>query len=270
MSLFTSCVKENYDACPDWGKYRVQFFDTLIRSNETLNVIVASKSQDNHLHMLGSFLKIDGTDLLQSQNVTRLLPGKYDFNTIMTADEVIKTGTSVTVRNGKPYFYSHTNDSIVKAEYNKVYLKYNLANVLLQFKCVLRSEYTARYTIVNFRITQPIDNEIYCNLTNGVMNYSASTSEFFDESNYTANDDLFYNYVVPVLKSNYINIEVTLLDNYVNTQKKLFTRIYLNTDLVQGYVYKYGLDVTPNAVNHTTSTLKNWNDYIHNTDIQLN
>lgn len=260
--IFISCVNENYDLCPDYGKYKVLFFDmNNAKTAKDYNVfIVDNESLNSGSRILSEYIRPADTSLLKSDKILKLYPGDYKFKALLSANQMICLSKKVQLKNNSPYLFADTSKAVIKKSSNDVNLRFSLANSLIQIKCIINNEYSSRYVISNVVLSCPDDNDVYLDLLSGICNYSQAVTDFYDEALYSIAQDLFYFYCVPVIKSNYLNFKFSIKDNEEETENTLFCRVFLNTDISQGKVYQFRFNVTPFEIQYINTSIIEWDE----------
>src|SRR3989339_914926 len=130
LMIFSSgCVRENLYLCPDWGKYRVLFYDkTQNRDRLNYNVVIQERSASL------AYTRTPDTTQLKSGNVLKLYPGNYLFNALLSTTK-LEVSKRPGMKNGYQYLFADTSVKIVKAGINQVKLDFKLANSLIAVKC---------------------------------------------------------------------------------------------------------------------------------------
>lgn len=260
--VITSCINENYDLCPDYGKYRVLFYDMDDKKPlvDYFVCITDKNSINKGINTLNEYILPSGATLLKSDKVLKLYPGKYNFIALLSTDKMICLNKKIQLKNNSPYLYTDTSKTIIKQSYNDVILRFTLANSLIQIKCIIDNEYLSRYKISKVALSCPDDDGIFMDFTTGICNYSQTMSEFYEETLYNEQQDIFFIYCVPVVSSNYLNFKISIDDKYQKTENMLFCRIFLNTDISQGKVYQFRFNVTPFEIQYINTSISEWNE----------
>jgi len=271
MSM-SSCIRENYDLCPDYGKYKVLFLDKNdAKSTADYHVFITEKiSQITFNSTQHKYIRLADTTLLKSDKVLKLFPGDYNFVALLSANQMICLNKKIQIKNNSPYLYADTIKSVIKRSYNNVILRFSLANSLIQTKCIIDSVFKERYKISRVVLSSPDDSDIYLDLSSGLCNYSQLVSDYYQEAVYNILTDVFNNYCVPIIKSNYLTFKVSIEDNEQKTDNTLFCRIFLNTDISQGKVYQFRFNVTPYAIQYINTSISDWDEKTNNISIPLN
>lgn len=261
MTVSFGCVKENLNLCPNWGKYRVLFYDkTTDRYSAEYNVVI----QD----MAGShrYFRTPDSAQLKSDKVLKLFPGKYSFKALLSREPLDAVSRPV-IKNGYQYMFADTSANIIKASINPVVLDFKLANSLIVVRCHFDAGHTESHQIARMEISCPDDDSVTIDMHTGLSNYAQTVSSFYEECLYDYKQESFYYYCVPVISGNYLNFKVYVRDKNDMSIKILLSRIFLNTNVEQGKAYLFRFNVTPYKIEYMTTSVIDWNDYCHNTII---
>jgi len=262
LAIFSAgCVRDNIYLCPDWGKYRVLFYDkTSVRDKAEYNVVI----QDGTCYY--RYVRTPDTTQLISDNVLKLFPGKFSFKALLSRTQ-LETGRRQVIKNGYQYLLADTSANILKAGFNPVVLDFKLANSLIVARCHFDTGHTETHQIAKMEISCPHDDSVTIDMLNGLSNYAQTISSFYEECLYDIKQECFYYYCVPVISGNYLNFKVYVMDKNDKGIKILLSRIFLNTNVEQGKVYLFHFNVTPYKIEYMTTSVIDWNDYCHNTII---
>lgn len=271
MGIVSGCVKENYDECPDWGKYRVLFYDkTSARERIDYNVIIHEISTDRTITQNNAtsyrYVRTPDTTQLKSGKVLKLFPGDYSFNALLSRASLDVESTPG-MRNGHQYLFADTTAQIIKAGINPVELDFQLANSLIVVKCHFDTGYAESHQIFKIEISCPDDDFVAIDMLTGLSNYAQTVSSFYEECLYDDKQESFYYYCVPVINGNYLNFKVYVRDNNDMSVKTLLSGIFLKANIEQGKAYLFQFNVTPYEIEYMTTTVIDWTDYCHNTII---
>ena len=104
--VISSCINENHDLCPDYGKYRVLFYDMYeIKNTLEYYVCIGDKySIDKGENTLDEYKLTPGTTLLKSDKVLKLYPGKYNFVALQSTERVIFKDNGIKLKTMPPIY----------------------------------------------------------------------------------------------------------------------------------------------------------------------
>ena len=270
--LLSSCIKEDYEQCPDYGKYRVVFNDADNSKGKTdYNVLVCllEKGKVNFTNAY-QYYRLADSSLLRSERELKLFPMEYSFKALLSQNQMILAGSNVSLKTGAMYLFADSSASVVKAVRNKVSLRFTLANSLIRVICNFSENPISQYRISKVEISSPDDSGIELNMLSGRCNSAQEVTDFYEECVREIDLNVFNYYCVPIVKAKYLNFKVFVEDISANKINVLFSRVLLNTDIEQGKVYDYRFDVTPFDIEFKTTSILDWNDYVHTTNISLN
>lgn len=268
--LSQSCLKENFNNCADWGKFKVIFHDSsnLERPSISYVTLLYSGVDSNSTALLKSYVLKPYSLLLDSPSVLKLLPGEYNFCALLSSDTIIQN-SRIRLKNGVKYFYTSTKKQIRKLPSNKVPLFFNLANSIIAIECSLDSNLN-NYKVKQIEISPPQEKDALLDITNGICGYESQTSDYFENTQYNSKEDVWLFYCNPIIPGNNLTIKITLIDGITNnTDKTLITKVFLEAGLEQGRVYKLSLNVTPYKIEYLSSSIIDWIDYNHYEEIVL-
>lgn len=267
--LSQSCIKENFNNCPDWGKYKVAFYDSSSVECLSLNYVTLLYNGVDSISspLFKKYFLTPYSPLIDSPSVLKLFPGSYNFCALLSNEEVI-LNKRVRLKNGFRYFYANTKNKIEKSALNKVPLIFNLANSMVVIKCSLDSNLN-NCTVEQIAISPPEEKNAQLDISNGLCEYESHTTEYFENTTYHSNGQEWIFYCNPTVPGNDLIFKVTLQDIKSSTPKTLITKIFLETGLEQGKVYRFYLNVTPYKVEYMSSTITDWTDYFHTEEITL-
>lgn len=270
--LLSSCIREDYEQCLDYGKYRVVFNDADNSKGKTdYNVLVCplEKGKVNFINAW-QYYRLADSSLLRSERELKLFPMEYSFKALLSHNQMILAGSDVSLKTGVMYLFADSSASVVKAVQNDVSLRFTLANSLIRVICNFSENSNSQYRISKVEISSPDDSEIELNMLSGRCNSVQEVTDFYDECVRENDSNVFNYYCVPIVKAKYLNFKVFVEDISANKTNVLFSRVFLNTDIEQGKVYDYRFDVTPFDIEFKTTSILDWNDYLHSTNISLN
>jgi len=268
-----SCIKENYDSCVDYGKYRVIFYD--IDSSyfrHSYNVIIYPIAlKENIAQKACMYVRPADNNLLYSEKTLKLYPMDYAFKALMSRHEMNPDDDLVKLNNGEAYFFADCPGRIRKASENRVGLNFGLFNSLVRIICNLSHDSEGEYEISKVEITPPDNIGIILNINSGKCNYAQNVSDFYEECTFESNAGyIFIYYCVPIIKSNYLNFRVHV-DNIVTKKATvLYAKAFLNKNIEQGKVYEFRFNVTPYDIVYKSSSVLDWSDYITATEFTFN
>ena len=264
-----SCIKENFGNCPNWGKYKVSFYDSSnVQCSTTNHILLQYNGIDSTSSpLLSRHFLMPHSSSIDSPNLIKLFPGKYNFCALLSSDLII-LDNKIKFKNGLSYFYANTKDRIEKSPLNKVNLFFNLANSMIAVKCFIDSNLN-NCNIFQVAISPPEEKNRLFNLSNGICTCEQVTTIFFDNAIYNNNENEWVYYCNPLVAGTDLTFKITLLDTISNTYKTLNTKAFLQTGLEQGKVSTFYLNVTPHKIEYISSTIIDWIDYIHYDNIEL-
>ncbi len=270
--LLSSCIKEDYEQCPDYGKYRVVFNDADSSKGKTdYNVLVCPLEKGKvNLTNAWQYYRLADSSLLISERELKLFPREYSFKALLSQNQMLLAGNDVSLKTGAMYLYADSSASVVKAVRNNVSLRFTLANSLIRVRCNFSENPISQYRISKVEISSPDDSGIELDMLSGKCNSAQEVTDFYDECVRENDSNVFNYYCVPIVKAKYLNFKVFVEDISANKTNVLFSRVFLNTDIEQGKVYDYRFDVTPFDIEFKTTSILDWNDYVHSTNISLN
>ena len=270
--LLSSCIKEDYEQCPDYGKYRVVFNDADNSKGKTdYNVLVCPLEKGKVTFTNAwQYYRLADSSLLISERELKLFPMEYSFKALLSQNQMILAGSDVSLKTGAMYLYADSSASVIKAVRNNVSLRFTLANSLIRVICNFSENPISQYRISKVEISSADDNGIELNMLSGRCNSAQEVTDFYDECVREIDSNVFNYYCVPIVKAKYLNFKVFVEDISANKTNVLFSRVFLNTDIEQGKVYDYRFDVTPFDIEFKTTSILDWNDYVHSTNISLN
>lgn len=272
IMLLCSCIKEDHEQCPDYGKYRVVFNDADSSKGSTDYHVLVCPFEKGKTSLTDAYqyYRLSDSSLLRSEKELKLFPMEYSFKALLSQNQMILESSSVSLKTGEMYLFADSSASVIKAAWNNVRLRFTLANSLIRVICNFSEDSISQYRISKVEISSPDDSGINLNILSGKCNSAQEVTDFYDECVKENDSDVFNYFCVPIVKAKYINFKVFVEDLFDNKIKVLFSRVFLNTDIEQGKVYNYRFDVTPYDIEFKTTTILDWNDYVHNTNISLN
>lgn len=264
-----SCMKESFNNCPNWGKYKVCFYDRSNLKCSSVNYITLLYSgvDSSWAPMLRRYTHTADSLLIDSTGLLRLFPGTYSFRALLCAEGDV-LNDRVHLRNGHRYLYAATVDRVQKSPENRVGFHFKLANSMIIVKCTLESSLEG-YEISKVEVTPPEEKSALLNISNGICSYEQCTSSFFDNALYNQSENEWVYYCNPTIAGNYLSFKITLSNSISTIFKTLFTKVFLEIGLEQGRVNRFYLNVTPNKVEYLSSTIIDWTDYNHSQEIVL-
>lgn len=267
--LNPSCVKENFNNCPDWGKYKVVFYDSSNVECLSLNYITLLYSgvDSTWAPLLKKYFLEPYSSSIDSPSALKLFPGDYNFCALLSTEEMFLTD-KIKLRNGLRYFYANTKNQIKKSTLNKVPLFFNLANSMIAIKCTLDSNLN-NCIVKQIEISPPEEKNALLDITNGLCGYESHTTDYFENTHYNSRENEWLFYCNPTVPGNDLTIKVTLIDSNSIIPKTLITKVFLEKGLEQGKVYRLYLNATPYKIEYLSSTIIDWIDYAHYQDITL-
>jgi len=216
------------------------------------------------------YYRLADSYLLRSERELKLFPREYSFKALLSQNQMILAGNDVSLKTGAMYLFADSSVSVVKAVRNNVSLRFTLANSLIRVICNFSENPISQYRISKVEISSPDDSGIELNMLSGKCNSAQEVTDFYDECVREIDSNVFNYYCVPIVKAKYLNFKVFVEDISANKTNVLFSRVFLNTDIEQGKVYDYRFDVTPFDIEFKTTSILDWNDYVHSTNISLN
>ncbi len=270
--LLSSCIKEDYEQCLDYGKYRVVFNDADNSKGKTdYNVLVCPLEKGKATFTNAwQYYRLADSSLLRSERELKLFPMEYSFKALLSQNQMILAGSDVSLKTGAMYLFADSSASVVKAVLNNVSLRFTLANSLIRVICNFSENPISQYRISKVEISSVDDSGVELNMLSGKCNSAQEVTDFYDECVREIDSNVFNYYCVPIVKAKYLNFKVFVEDISANKTNVLFSRVFLNTDIEQGKVYDYRFDVTPFDIKFKTTSILDWNDYVHSTNISLN
>ncbi len=265
--LLLSCIKENYDFCPDYGKYKVLFTSAGAETGsdiEYLSVRYNGLNVNENIVGYHDYSKVRGDSLFQSQNLLKLPQGKFSFNALISNSPIIKEEGMFKMTNGIVFLIGKTVKNIIKKKCNIIGIRLSLCNSLIQVKCNLSSSLSDEYLIENLNISAPCDSSVLLNLLSGKCNYSGRTTQKYDYFRINRSKGLYEYYTVPISSGCILNFRLTLVpknnpvDGKENISKILTTKIHLNHNIEQGKIYLFNFDVIGPGLNHISTTVFDW------------
>ena len=270
--LLSSCIKEDYEQCPDYGKYRVVFNDADNSKGKTdYNVLICplEKGKVSFANAY-QYYRMADSSLLRSERELKLFPREYSFKALLSQNQMMLAGSNVSLKTGVMYLFADSSASVIKAVLNNVSLRFTLANSLIRVICNFSENPISQYRISKVEISSADDNGIELNMLSGKCNSAQEVTDFYDECVREIDSNVFNYYCVPIVRAKYLNFKVFVEDISAKKTNVLFSRVFLNTDIEQGKVYDYRFDVTPFDIEFKTTSILDWNDYVHSTNISLN
>ena len=270
--LLSSCIKEDYEQCSDYGKYRVVFNDADNSKGKTdYNVLICplEKGKVSFANAY-QYYRMADSSLLRSERELKLFPREYSFKALLSQNQMMLAGSNVSLKTGVMYLFADSSASVIKAVLNNVSLRFTLANSLIRVICNFSENPISQYRISKVEISSADDNGIELNMLSGKCNSAQEVTDFYDECVREIDSNVFNYYCVPIVRAKYLNFKVFVEDISAKKTNVLFSRVFLNTDIEQGKVYDYRFDVTPFDIEFKTTSILDWNDYVHSTNISLN
>jgi hypothetical protein len=275
----TSCVKESYVNCPDYGKYRVLFYD----KNEDgerreMRGAIFYKNIDTPTTEVGVYscsLKDESPSVI-TERVVRLYPGLYRFYSVLRTKQLDNIMDIVKMKNLDLYMITDVVERVTKSGENRVMFEYCFANSMIEAKCTMDQEFMEEYYIYDFELSAPDDTDILLNLDSGICNYATQITDFYDHFRYNGKKDLFEYLCVPVLSGNFLNFKITIkrespqMGSEISDSIVLKTRVYLLSNIEQGKITRFHFNVTPHEISYLSTTVEDWKDYEQEEDISLN
>jgi len=266
----SSCISEEYLECPDYGKYRVIFTtkDSL-KMPEKMYMSLIYREQNNGLNLYGreQYIKPANKADFTSDKTLKLLPGNYRFYSLSGSEPLIFENGLCRMKNRVLYLYGDTLGRVVKSYGNRIELKYYPVNSLILAQCILDKELAIEYEIKDFAISAPDDSSVVINPENGSATSSGTITEFFDYFELSKDVNLFWYCCVPFRGGCYINFRITLVSKNLNLNegeekiRVLRNRLFLNSDIEQGRVYKFTFDVSALEISCKSTTVSDWDEY---------
>ncbi len=264
-----SCIKEDFGNCPNWGKYKVGFYTKSNVNYLSTNCMLLFYSGIDSLSapVLNRNFLMQNSSEKSSPHLLKLFPGEYNFCALLSGEEEI-LNNRVKLKNGRRYLYASTKEQIKKSPLNKVSLHFNLANSMIVIKCSMDSSLND-CDVSEVKISPPQEENAILNLCDGTCCFEQYTTAFFENSIYDTNEKEWAYYCNPLEPGNELSFKIILLDSISQTNKILAVKVFLNTGLEQGKVYKFHLNITPHKIEYKSSTIIDWDNYIHYEDIEL-
>ncbi|MDP3436003.1 MAG: hypothetical protein Q8S04_02045 [Bacteroidales bacterium] len=265
----SSCIKENYSMCPDYGKYRITFYERSgIEHNAAMNAIVIFNpiDRDNSLSGICRFTRAPGDSLLKQESPLRLYPGDYNFKAFLTKGSIQYNNKMVKIKNQELHVMADTIERVSKLGENRVLLTFVLSNSQIEVQCNLDPRYRDLYRVYEVEMSAPDDRDIFLDTESGSCNYSQTITEYYDYFLYSEISNIFEYYCVPFLGGCYLNFRFKLYpanedeDSENGKTIMLQTRIFLNMDINQGKAYRFTFNVTPYEVNYLSTSVRDWFD----------
>lgn len=258
---FSSCIKENYSNCPNWGKYKIQFYDiSHIECNSINYITLLYKGVDSlHAPLLKRYIHTSDSLLIDSSGILRLFPGRYHFNALLCSEKAL-LNNMVAIKNGVRYLYATTISPIVKSPENRVGLNFQLSNSMIAVKCSLEKSLES-YIISQVELTPPEEKCALLNIIDGKCGYENCFSSFFEHTLYNKLNKEWFYYCNPTKAGNFLSFKITIIDTIENHKKTIFSKVFLERGLEQGRVNRFNLNVTPHKIEYLSSTIIDWTDY---------
>jgi len=264
-----SCIKENFNNCPNWGKYKVSFYDSSnIKCNSINYMILLYNGIDSTpAPILNSYFVLPDSFSINSPNILKLFPGEYNFCALLSSQELFLTD-KIKLQNGLKYFYANRESKIRKSPLNRVGLFFNLANSMIIVKCTVDSVLD-NCKISKIEISPPQEKDALLNIATGKCSYEQCTTLFFENALYNQKETEWVYYCNPTIAGTDLTFKITLSNSIDPIDKTLFIKVFLEKGLEQGMVNRFYLNVTPHNIEYISSTIIDWTDYAHYQDIVL-
>jgi len=274
LALFflTSCVKEDYSNCPDYGKYIVTFYEQQVQESlNDCNVLLCAVAQGDTAPYKAYYYKIiAGDNDFHSEKPLKLFPDYYSFKVLKSINKMSMDDNFVKLKNGEAYMYVDCPGRVTKSPNNKFGLNFGLFNSLIRVICYFNQSDSSMYEIAKVEISSPDDNSIILNIESGECNYAQSVTDFYDSCALEREPDIYYYFCVPLVKSRYLNFKISIRNIETNKKNILYSRAFLKTNIEQGNIYDFSFDVTPQGIEYKATTITDWTTYICSQDIHLN
>ncbi len=270
LAIVTSCVKEIYTNCPDYGKYKVLFYNkrgSAVRGE--MNGAILYRDNTGLSDENGTYeclLKEDSSTILTDRRV-RLFPGEYRFCSIIRTTESKNIMDIVKMKNRDLHMFADEVDRIIKSGENRVVFEYRIVNSVIEARCTLDESFSEEYYIYDLEISAPDDTDILLDMESGVCNYSTRITEFYDHFRYVEERDIFEYFCVPLISGNFLNFRITIKREQTGDIREvsddiiLKTRLYLISNIEQGKITRFSFNVTPHEIKYLSTTVEDWKDY---------
>ena len=268
LMLACSCIGENYDNCPDYGKYLVLFKDSSCchdMSSGYMNLYYSE--QDGKCTPSGVIFQYNGHDTIYHPGENfKLYPGEYHMTTIVCSS-AINYEQKKPFENGYRYLYHRGVHNIQKKRENIIVLEHKLANSMLVVKCVNESDFD--HCITNIKITPPVEQDAILGIQDGRCSCEQDVGLFLEPMYHDNDSDSWYYYCNPLVPGKDIVLEITLADTTEYSSKSLYTRVFMESGLEQGKIHTLHIGVSSNEIGVVLSGITNWEDQYHNPIISL-
>lgn len=259
-----SCINEMSTYCPEYGKYRVTFYDKDTaqygRDYKAIAYINSEGALENESYI--DMIRPAASNKLISTKESKLLPGKYIFSTILSEDIIFKNSDTIELVNGRSYFYSLVSREIIKLNNNVVRFKYSLINSLILLHLSISKSDEYRYLIQRAEITPPNDSICHINIKNGSVRGANKQSDFFDDCQFFSDLGNYGYFCVPITKNNMVYVKVTLYDKVEKRTILLKSSLFLDKDIKPGDVCRLYFEITPKELKYLRSGISDWEDII--------
>jgi hypothetical protein len=274
--LTSCCISENYTLCPDFGKYRVNFYlkDSIIHKDKMYMTLYYS--QESSGEVIKGFERYEKEAYNMnpdSEKTFRLPPGHFRFCALLSSSPVVVQNDNYKMENRCLYFFGDTVERIIKKSENRVILRCAPVNAIIQAQCTLDPSLSAGYEIKDFSMSSPDDTGITINPENGKSGYSESITEFYDHFELENSGTIFQYCCVPFRGGCYINFRITLTNNALKVKandgdvRVLKNRIFLKSNIEQGKIYRFSFDVTALEIRCKSTTVIDWDEYYSEREI---
>ncbi|MEA5005971.1 hypothetical protein SDC9_131214 [bioreactor metagenome] len=268
----SSCIKEEIDKCPDFGKYPVSFFDedtSFTKMNQNVLLYVLRNRDTLHIKSL-EYIITAGERELRSEGKFRLYPDLYSFKAIKSQNKMQLDDNHVKLKNGEAYTYASFIGKVSKSPDNKFGIRFGLFNSLIRVVCTLDVSDNSLFEITKVEISSPDDTSILLDIESGKCNYAQEVTDYYDSCTLENEPSVFYYYCVPIVRSRYIVFKISIKEHVSEKRNTLYSRAFLKTDIEQGKIYDFHFNVTPWSVIYKTTTILDWTTFIYNQILRLN
>ncbi|HRT83209.1 MAG TPA: hypothetical protein P5523_01020 [Bacteroidales bacterium] len=272
LIMLSSCIQEDYDNCPDYGKYPVIFIDddtNLQREDYRVIIKVFEQNKSSHVVTVNYIIRA-GERELYSDKTLKLYPGYYTFKAIKSNNILNIKDDLLRMVNGYACLSIDLSEKIKKAPKNQLNMKFKLSNSLIRIACNMDKEAKNLFEIINVEISAPDDSNVFLNTITGKSNYSQEVTEYYDSCHLETEPYIYYYYSVPLVRSKYLNFKFTFKELSTRKVSSIYTRVFLSSDIEQGKVYDFHFDITPQDISYKITTIMDWETLVYDPQIHIN
>ena len=270
--MLSSCIQEDYDNCPDYGKYPVILIDddtNLQREDYRVIIKVFEQNKSSHVVTVNYIIRA-GERELYSDKTLKLYPGYYTFKAIKSNNILNIKDDLLRMVNGYACLSIDLSEKIKKAPKNQLNMKFKLSNSLIRIACNMDKEAKNLFEIINVEISAPDDSNVVLNTITGKSNYSQEVTEYYDSCHLETEPYIYYYYSVPLVRSKYLNFKFTFKELSTRKVSSIYTRVFLSSDIEQGKVYDFHFDITPQDISYKITTIMDWETLVYDPQIHIN